>query len=224
MFLPAGALEELASFWHSSNFVMFPNDITEIEEVPGARERPADSSIRISRSHERYIIYIPPAKPNILVLITLFVLTCVLLETFYTGAAFFVSGKSVHLMKWIADKGVTPQLRLYSLGLLPAWVVVLVAGMRIILNASRPFLTSETLTFYTDRIEYGDRFLNESNTRTFLNSNANSFVIYNDPHGLTSSTLKLIAGNEEVEIGMHVTDAERDWLESVGKVLLKRYP
>lgn len=197
-----------------------------LNEVPGALERPSGCRIEVFQSDDgrRTTITIPPREWQPILVVGALVLLGNLLVVLYTGAALLFAHRSVLLMTQIAPGGLSPPLRRYELWLALAWLFIEGAGVLMLWLIARPMFLRERLSFDSDGVHHERRVLRRTDRWFVSEADVRSFLLQRDPQGLSAGVLTLHGRGEERMVGENISEAEREWLASVGNALLRQSP
>jgi len=196
--------------------------MTEIDEVPGAIERPAGCNVRIVERDGVTLVEIPSRGASPVMWIAACMLALVLLGWIIMGTVLIVAGKPILVIAGIANHGLTPAMLRYRFWFTPVALAVFVFGSHELLGVLRPKLSRETLVFGPVSVRHIGRFLRWRADREFPYEIVRSFTVRHDPHGMSHGTLKLVCRGEECEIAEFVSNADREWLASVGNTLVRK--
>ncbi len=194
----------------------------DLNEVPGAGERPGGCPIKVTARGGTVTITLPPRGVSPVVLFFAAVLLGNLLVALYTGLMLLLANKSVLGMAQIAPNGLPVSLRhqvgflLFALGLAEALGIFTLA---VIL---RPIFFHETLLFDTDWVKIVRSDWGRTKTWALARADVRGFTLHRVPPGLDAGTLWVQGRGEEVEIGEFLREADREWLASVGNALLQK--
>ena len=193
-----------------------------LNEVPGAGERPGGCPIQVVTDRDTVTITLPPRGVSPIVLFFAAVLLGNLLVALYTGLMLLLANKSVLGMAQIAPTGLPIPLKhqvgflLFALGLAEALGIFTLAAIL------RPIFFHETLLLDTDWVQIIRSEWGRTKTRALARSDVRGFALHRVPPGLDMGTLVVQGRGEEVEIGEGLREADREWLASVGNALLKQ--
>ena len=194
----------------------------DLNEVPGAGERPGGCPIRIVTDGGTVSITLPPRGVSPIVLFFAAVLLGNLLVALYTGLMLLLLNKSVLGMAQIAPGGLPVSLKpqagflLFGLGLAEALGVWTLAAIL------RPIFFHETLIIDAGWVTVTRSDWGRVKTQALARAEVRGFILHRVPPGLDAGTLLIQGRGEEVEIGESLREADREWLASVGNVLLKQ--
>ena len=194
----------------------------DLNEVPGAGERPSGCPIKVAASGAAVTITLPPRGVSPIVLFFATVLLGNLLVALYTGLMLLVANKSVLGMAQIAPSGLPVSLKhqvgflLCALGLAEALGVFTLAAIL------RPIFFHETLLFDADWVKIVRSDWGRTKTQALARADVRGFTLRRVPPGLDAGTLVVEGRGEELEVGEFLREADREWLASVGNALLKR--
>ncbi len=194
-----------------------------LDEVPGALERPSGCRIRVWQSEDgrETTILIPPREAPFWLLLAAFALLVNLLLLFVTGVALFFAHKSILFMTQIAPDGMPPPMRRFAPAFAFAWACLLTLGGAALAAILRPLWLRESLTLgpdgFTRRLSVGRR----ADRAVIPRSELRGFHLHRDPQGLEPSALAVQGRSVSLPVAEYVTDADREWLASVGNALLR---
>ncbi len=194
----------------------------DLNEVPGARERPGGCPITVVMEGDAVIFTLPPRGVSPVVFFFAAVLLGNLLVALYTGLMLLLANKSVLGMAQIALGGLPVSLKhqagflLFALGLAEALGVFTLAAIL------RPIFFHETVVLDADwvRIERSD--WGRTKTRALARTDVRGFVLRRVPPGLDAGMLLIQGRGEEVEVGEGLRETDREWLASAGNALLRQ--
>ena len=197
--------------------------MTTLQEVPGAGERPGGSRVRVERADEgrETFLTIPARSPSFIVGMGAVVLAVNLLAVLWMGMELFFWGHSVGVMAQIAPNSLPLPLLHWSLPLLLGWVGLEGLGAAALLVLVQPGFVQECMTFTSEGVEWRQTDGGRSRTVSVSRAASPRFQLKRDPQGLTASILTLCGGPHKLPVAEHVTEAEREWLCSVGNALLR---
>ena len=194
-----------------------------LDEIAGAMERPGGCRIQVSAGERGdYLIAIPPRGLPPLLVAGVVVLTLNLLVVLYTGVMLLLAHRSVLFMSQISPNDLP-----VSMHPLRAWLVLALLGVEalggwLLLLLVRPAMTREHVFIGRGEIRHTRETLGRTRLQVIPRQNVQGFHLRRDPLGLVAGVLTLRAGRDSVEVAEFVPDAEREWLASVGNVLLRR--
>ncbi len=194
----------------------------DLNEVPGAGERPGGCPIQVVTDGDTVTITLPPRGVSPIVLFFAAVLLGNLLVALYTGLMLLLANKSVLGMAQIAPGGLPVSLKpqagflLFALGLAEALGVFTLAAIL------RPIFFHETLILDAEWVTLNRTDWGRTKTRAMARADVRGFTLHRVPPGLDAATLVIQGRGEEVEVGEGLREADREWLASVGNALLKR--
>lgn len=194
-----------------------------LQEVPGAGERPGGSRVRIERADEgrETVLTIPARSPSFVVGMGAVVLAVNLLAVLWMGMELFFWGHSVGVMAQIAPNSLPLPLLHWSLPLLLGWVALEGLGAAALLVLVQPGFVQERIVFAQDGVEWRQQGGGRHRTLSVSRTDGPYFQLKRDPQRLTASVLTLCGGSHKIPVAEHVTEAEREWLCSVGNALLR---
>ncbi len=193
-----------------------------LEEVPGARERPGGCRIVLRRvENGATIITIPPRTASPFVAVPACILLLNLLLTLYMGAMLFFAHRSVLFMSEIAPHDLPRSMHPFEPWFIFGWLFLEAIGFWTLMAIVRPLLTREYLILDRQEITQGRHAFGRSAERRFPRATVSGFHLKRDPQGFVQSALTLQIRGEEVEVAEHSNEADREWLASVGNVLLR---
>ena len=193
----------------------------DLNEVPGAGERPGGCPIIVVADGDAVTVTLPPRGVSPIVLFFAAVLLGNLLVALYTGLMLLLANKSVLGMAQIAPGGLPVPLKhqagflLFALGLaeaLGAWTLAVIL---------RPLFFHETLVLDADWIRVVRSEWGRTKTRALARADVRGFTLRRVPPGLDAGILVVEGRGEELEIGEGLREADREWLASVGNALLR---
>ena len=197
----------------------------DLNEVPGAGERPAGCPVRIVIGGSGVVtIVLPPRGVSPLVLFFAAVLLGNLLVALYTGLMLLLENKSVLGMAQIAPSGLPVALKpqagflLFALGLAEALGVFTLAAIL------RPIFFRETIQIDGDWVRVQRTDWGRTTARALTRADVRGFLLRRDPPGLDAGTLWVQGRGAELQIGESLREADREWLASVGNALLAAAP
>lgn len=193
----------------------------DLNEVPGAGERPGGCPIEIVTNGDAVTITLPPRGVSPIVLFFAAVLLGNLLVALYTGLMLLLANKSVLGMAQIAPNGLPVSLKplagflLFALGLAQALGVWTLAAIL------RPIFFHETLVLDGEWVKIIRSDWGRRKTQALARADVRGFTLRRVPPGLDAGTLYIQGRGEEREIGEGLREADREWLASVGNALLQ---
>ncbi len=195
--------------------------MTEMDEVPGARERPGGCPITVAADRDQITITLPPRGVSPVVFFFACVLLGNLLVALYTGLMLLLANKSVLGMAQIAPGGLPVSLRHQVGFLLTALLLAEALGFFTLAAILRPLFYRETLLIDPNwvqicRWDWG-RITQQSLARTDISG----FDLRRVPPGLDAGRLTIQSRGVEVEIGEFLRETDREWLVSAGNALLR---
>ncbi len=192
----------------------------DLSEVPGAGERPGGCRIKIVTDGNSVTITLPPRGVSLIVFFFAAVLLGNLLVALYTGLMLLLENKSVLGMAQIAPSGLPVPLKHQVGFLLFALALAEALGVFTLAAILRPIFFHETLTLDGDWLKIERSEWGHAKTRALRRADVRGFTLRRVPPGLDAGTLFIQGRGEEVEIGEGLREADREWLASVGNVLL----
>lgn len=194
-----------------------------LDEIPGALERPGGCRIEIIAEDDGgYVITIPPRGLPTPLIAGAWLLALNLMVLLYTGIMLLVAHHSVLLMTEISPHDLPLPMRPMRLLLLLGLLGAEVLGAWLLLAIVRPSLTGERLVIRRDDVCHEEIAWRRVRRVVIPRRNVQAFHLRRDPHGLLPGVLTLRAGRETIPLAEYVPEAEREWLVSVGNVLLRR--
>ncbi len=194
----------------------------DLNEVPGAGERPGGCPIRVVTSGDTVTITLPPRGVSPIVLFFAAVLLGNLLVALYTGLMLLLANKSVLGMAQIAPSGLPVSLKHQVGFLLCALGLAEALGVFTLMVVLRPIFFHEELSFDTDWLTVERSDWGRTKTRALARADVRGFILQRVPPGLDAGVLRVQGRDEEMEIGEFLREADREWLASVGNSLLQR--
>ena len=195
---------------------------TILDEVPGARERPGNCRIRITREDNgSFVLFLPPSGVSPPIWFFSAVLLANLLVTLYTGAFLLLAHKSVLFMAQISPGGLPVSLKHYGLWL---WLALLLAeGLGFFTQAAilRPVTAREQVEIGNEWVTVQQWAWGRGTERRLARPDVRGFLLRRIPPGLDSGILTLQGRGEEITLGEFLREADREWLVSVGNALLR---
>ena len=194
---------------------------THLDEVPGARERPAGCPIQIVQENTGDItITLPPRGVSPLVLFFACVLLGNLLITLYTGLMLTLAGRSVLFMAQISPGGLPYSLHGWEWAILGGLLLAEALGFWTLAAILRPLSVRETVRIDRAWLRVSHSEWGRTRERQLARADVRGFLLRRIPPGLDSGTLTIEGRGERVEIGEFLREADREWLVSVGNALL----
>ncbi|MDQ2686762.1 MAG: hypothetical protein M3Y28_02730 [Armatimonadota bacterium] len=196
-----------------------------LNEVPGALERPHDCRVEIyvSDDGQESTITIPPQGRRPLVLTIAALLSINLLLVLCVGLLLAFAPSSNRLVNEIAPGGISPPLRRYEGWIFPVWLLILGLGVLLLLAILRPIFQCEEMRIRPDGVTHERRVFGRTDRAALTRSEVRGFHLARAPEGLGRSTLTLQGQGVEREIAENTSEADREWLVSVGNALLRRW-
>ena len=193
-----------------------------LNEVPGAGERPGGCPIKVVTQGDTVTLTLPPRGVSPIVLFFAAVLLGNLLVALYTGLMLLLANKSVLGMAQIAPSGLPVSLKpqagflLFALGLAEA------LGLFTLAVILRPIFFHETLVIDAEWVTLKRSEWGRVKTQALARADVRGFTLRRVPPGLDAAKLLIQGRGEEVEVGEGLREADREWLASVGNALLNR--
>ncbi|MBV9848856.1 MAG: DUF2244 domain-containing protein [Armatimonadetes bacterium] len=197
--------------------------MAQLEEIPGALERPGGCRIEVIESDEgEYTVVIPPRGLPPLLIAGAVLLTLNLLVVLVTGLMLLLAHRSVLFMAQISPHDLP-----VSMHPLRAWLFLVLLGIEavggwLLLLIVRPSVTRERIVIGRGEVRHTQETLGRTRLAVIPRQNVQAFHLRRDPHGLVSGVLTLRARGESVVVAEFVPEADREWLASVGNALLRR--
>jgi hypothetical protein len=195
----------------------------DLNEVPGAGERPGGCPIQVVTHGDAVTITLPPRGVSPIVFLFAAVLLGNLLVALYTGLMLLLANKSVLGMAQIAPNGLPVSLKHQVGFLLFALALAEALGVFTLAAILRPIFFHETLILDGDWIKVTRSEWGRTKTRALARADVRGFTLRRVPPGLDAGTLVIQGRGEDVEIGEGLREADREWLASVGNALLARH-
>lgn len=194
----------------------------DLNEVPGAGERPGGCPIQVVTSGDTVTITLPPRGVSPVVLFFAAVLLGNLLVALYTGLMLLLANKSVLGMAQIAPNGLPVSLK-HQVGFLLC-ALGLAEGLGVFTLAAilRPIFFHEKMTLDLDWVKVVRSDWGRARTQALARTDVRGFTLRRIPPGLDAGILVIQGRGEEMEIGEFLREADREWLASVGNALLQR--
>ena len=195
-----------------------------LEEVPGAMERPGDCRIRVEAADEgrEVTITVPPQALPWILTAGAVLLAANLLVMAYTGAMLFGSHRSVLLMSQIAPHDLPVPMHRWQGLLVAGWLALEGLGLFALLTTVRPALLQEVIVIGQQGVWRRRRMLGRRTMERIARENVRGFHLERDPLDMTGSVLSIQGGDVELTVAEYVSEADREWLLSVGNALLRR--
>ena len=193
-----------------------------LNEVPGAGERPGGCPIQVATDGDAVTITLPPRGVSPIVLFFAAVLLGNLLVALYTGLMLLLANKSVLGMAQIAPDGLPVSLKhqvgflLFALGLAEALGVWTLAAIL------RPIFFHEMLVLDADWVTLKRSEWGRVKLQALARADVRGFTLRRVPPGLDAGMLVIQGRGEEMGIGEGLREADREWLASAGNALLKQ--
>ncbi len=194
----------------------------DLNEVPGAGERPGGCPIQVVTDGDTVTVTLPPRGVSPIVLFFAAVLLGNLLVALYTGLMLLLANKSVLGMAQIAPSGLPVSLRHQVGFLMCALGLAEALGVWTLAVILRPIFFHETLVLDADWIKVIRSEWGRAKTWALARADVRGFTLRRVPPGLDAGTLVIEGRGEELEIGEGLREADREWLASVGNALLKQ--
>lgn len=194
---------------------------TLLNEIPGALERPSHCKVVITEQEGIVRIDVPERGASPVMWLATGAMAAVLLMWIVTGLTVLIARKPIFLLAWIANHGLPSELYRYALLFCPLWIAPLALGSYQLNWILRTYLTRESLVFNSTELRYESTFLRWQKVTVFPREVVRAFAATVDPQGFTQGALKLVTQGDRIGIAEHVTDADRQWLASVGNALLR---
>ncbi|HEX5323109.1 MAG TPA: hypothetical protein VFW40_04930 [Capsulimonadaceae bacterium] len=202
-----------------------------MNEIPGARERPGGTQIKILEHDGETSISAPPQGLG-LPLIILGAIDTFGLGVFIVALVLFVLERhSFFGVRDLLPTDNTPTQH-WKWFFVASWIGLIIGGGWVLLYILRLGYQSEELCFTHDCLIWYHRTIGDLRERRFPLSTISAFQLTHDPAGMRRSRLLLLtpvdehgqpASEEEHVLFENTTEEEKDWLESVCNVLLIRY-
>ncbi len=196
-----------------------------LEEVPDAFERPGGCTIQVYEADDRsaVTILIPPRPLPWALKLAVAVLALNLLVTLYTGLVLFVGHRSVLLMAQIAPHDLPLPLHRWRVWLVMGWLALEALGVLALLAMVRPALMREIIHIDPDGVSSLHQLLGRRRGGHLGRPDVRGFHLARDPQRLVASTLSVRGHEQALVVAEYATEADREWLLSVGNVLLRRF-
>ena len=195
--------------------------MTTLEEVPGARERPGNCPITLTRSDDGTItIRIPPRGVSPFVWFFSAVLLANLLLTLYTGLMLLLANRSVLVMAQISPGGLPISLTGFRAWLVLALLGAEALGFWTLAAILRPVFEHTRVTLDRDWLRLERWEWGRGREWRIPRNDVRGFHLRRDPLGMDASTLTVQSRGESREIGEFLREADREWLASAGNALL----
>lgn len=194
-----------------------------IEEIPGALERPGGCRIRVWQSDDgaETTLVIPPREPSIWLIIAVAVLVINLLLILVSGAAILFAHRSILFMAEISPVDLPIPMRRYEILLAFGWGAMIALGVAFTAIMLRPLLQRELLVIGPRGVIREMRIWRRLKRDEIIRESLRGFRLVRDPLNLEPSVLMVQGRDEEMMIGEMITEADREWLASVGAALLR---
>ncbi len=196
-----------------------------LEEIPGAFERPGGCTIQVYEAddHSAVTITIPPRPLPWALKLAVAVLALNLLVTLYTGLVLFLQHRSVLLMAQIAPHDLPLPLHRWTVWLIVGWLALEGLGIMALLAMVRPALMREMIHIDPDGVSSLHQLLGCRHGGRLPRPDVRGFHLARDPQRLVASTLSVRGPDRALVVAESATEADREWLLSVGNVLLRRF-
>lgn len=196
-----------------------------LQEVPNAFERPGGCTIQVYEAddHSAVTITIPPRTLPWALKLAVAVLALNLLVTLYTGLALFVGHRSVLLMAQIAPHDLPLPLHRWTVWLVLGWLGLEALGVMALMAMVRPALMREMIHIDEGGVSSLHQLLGYRHGGNLSRPEVRGFHLARDPQRLVASTLLVRGQDRALVVAEHATEADREWLLSVGNVLLRRF-
>ncbi len=195
--------------------------MTILDEVPGARERPGNCPIQLTReANGTVLVTLPPRGVSPIIWFFSAVLLANLLVTLYTGAFLLLAHRSVLFMAQISPGGLPLSLNHYDWWL---WLGLLLAeglGFWTLAAILRPVTAREQLELGRDWVTVKQWAWGRVSERRVARADIRGFLLRRVPPGLDAGTLTVQGRGEEIIVGEFLREADREWLASAGNALL----
>jgi len=196
--------------------------MTEMNEVPGARERPGGCPITVAADGDKITLTLPPRGVSPVVFFFACVLLGNLLVALYTGLMLLLANKSVLGMAQIAPGGLPVSLRHQVGFLLTALLLAEALGFFTLAAILRPVFYRETLLIDPDWVQVCRWDWGRSRLQSLTRADLRGFELRRVPPGLDAGRVIILGRGEEVEIGEYLRETDREWLVSAGNALLRQ--
>ncbi len=194
---------------------------TYLDEVPGARERPSGCSINIVKEADGSIILILPSRGvSPIVLFFAGILLVNLLVTLYTGLILLLTHRSVFFMAQISPSGLPVSLHGWEGQLLALLLCTEALGFFTLAAILRPLVVREIVEIDRQWLRVRHSEWGRTRERQIARADVRGFLLKRIPPGLDAGRLTIQGRGEEIEIGEFLREADREWLVSVGNILL----
>lgn len=194
----------------------------DLNEVPGAGERPGGCPIRVVTRGDTVTITLPPRGVSPIVLFFAAVLLGNLLVALYTGLMLLLANKSVLGMAQIAPSGLPVSLRHQVGFLLCALGLAEALGAFTLAAILRPIFFHESVILDPNWVKVIRSDWGRIKTQALTRADVRGFTLRRVPPGLDAGRLWIQGRGEEMEIGEGLREADREWLASVGNALLTK--
>lgn len=196
-----------------------------LEEVPDAFERPGGCRIQVYEADDRsaVTIMIPPRPLPWALKLAAAVLALNLLVTLYTGVVLFFGHRSVLLMAQIAPHDLPLPLHRWTGWLIAGWLALEALGIMALLAMVRPALVREVIHIDPDGVSSLHQLWGHRHGGRLPRPDVRGFHLARDPQRLMASTLSVRGPGRALVVAEYASEADREWLLSVGNVLLRRF-
>jgi hypothetical protein len=203
-----------------------------MDEVPGARERPGGTSIKIIEHDGETAISLPPQGLG-LPLTILGIIDVFGVIVFIVALVLFILERhSFFGVRDLLPTDNTPTQH-WKWAFVAAWIGLIALGSWVLFYILRIGYQSEELTFTPGSVIWQHRTIGRKRERRFPYSAISAFQLTHDPTGMRRSQVLLLTpglnqdaqspAEEEHNLFENSTEEEKGWLESVCNVLLVRY-
>ncbi len=196
-----------------------------LDEIPNAFERPGGCAIQVYETDDgsAVTITIPPRPLPWTLKLAVVVLALNLLVTLYTGIVLFVWHRSVLLMTQIAPHDLPLPLHRWTGWLVVGWLGLESLGVMALASMVRPALMREMIHIDPDGVSSLHHLLGHRRAGRLPRRDVRGFHLARDPQRLVASTLSVRGQGRALVVAEYATEADREWLLSVGNVLLRRF-
>lgn len=196
-----------------------------LEEVPGALERPSGCRIGVfvSEDGQEATVTIPPQIGRPLLLAGAAILVGNMLLVLCVGVMLLLNPHGTWLVNEIAPGGLSPPLRRYEGWFIPVWLLILGLGTLLLLAMLRPIFQREEISIGPSGVTHVRRAFGRTERAVLSRAEMRGFHLKRDLQGLGPSTLTLQGRGVEREVAENLSEADREWLVSVGNALLRRW-
>jgi len=151
------------------------------------------------------------------------VLALNLLVTLYTGIVLFFGHRSVLLMTQIAPLDLPLPLHRWTAWLVAGWLALEALGLMALIAMVRPALVREVIHIDPDGVSSLHQLLGHRHGGRLPRPDVRGFHLARDPQHLVASTLSVRGQDRALVVAEYATEADREWLLSVGNVFLRRF-